>query len=277
MTFSIVARNPDGSQLGVAVASKFLAVGAYVPGARAGLGAIATQSFLNVRYLPDGFALLEQGLSAQEVLDRLTGEDQGAASRQAGVVDASGGSATFTGADCTGWAGGVTGPGYAVQGNCLTGPEVVEAMERSFLASDPAAPLAVRLLASLRAGDDAGGDRRGRQSAGLLVVSPGGGYEGGNDVLVDVRTDDSPTPLPELARLLDLHDVFFGRPDPASLLPLEGELADEVRTRLAALGYAGQDLSAALFEWAGWENLEERHVEGKIDPVVLAALRRAAA
>ena len=279
MTFSLVARSADGQQLGVAVASKFLAVGAYVPAARAGVGAVATQSFVNLRYVPDGLALLAAGVGAQDVVARLTGADEQASSRQLGVVDARGGSGTFTGGTCTAWAGGTCGQGYAVQGNCLVGPEVVAAMEEAFLASDPAAALAERLLAALRAGDDAGGDRRGRQSAALYVVSPGGGYEGGSDVLVDLRVDDHPAPVAELARLLDLHRLYFGTPDPATLLPLEGETGTEVRDRLARLGRTGSsdgsDLDAVLFTWMGWENYEERHVPGKIDAVVLAALREA--
>lgn len=277
MTFSIVARSTDGASWGVAVASKFLAAGAYVPGARAGLGAIATQSFLNPRYLPDGFALLEQGLPAGEVLERLTSADDGRTSRQAGVVDVQGRSASYTGADCIPWAGGATGQDYAAQGNCLAGPDVVTAMEQAFLSTDPGGALARRLLAALRAGDDAGGDRRGRQSAGLLVVSPGGGYEGGSDVAVDLRVDDSPAPVGALERLLDLHDLYFGTPEPGTMLPLEGELADEVRAHLTALGRTGEDLSEVLFDWMGWENYEERHVPGSIDPVVLDALRTAAA
>lgn len=275
MTFSIVARSADGASWGVAVASRFLAVGAFVPGARAGLGAVASQSFLNPRYLPDGFALLEQGLPAQEVLSRLTAADELRESRQAGIVDADGRAATHTGTDCIPWAGGTAGDGYTAQGNCLAGPEVVPAMERAFLASDASGPLARRLLAALRAGDDAGGDRRGRQSAAVLVVTPGGGYEGGNDVAVDLRVDDAPRPVVELERLMDLHDLYFGRPDPGTLLPLEGELADEVRDRLRGLGHTGEDVSAVLFDWMGWENYEERHVPGSIDPVVLAALRTA--
>ncbi|MCW2665366.1 MAG: fimbrial assembly protein FimA [Frankiales bacterium] len=275
MTFSLVGRSADGASWGVAVASKFLAAGAVVPAARAGLGAIATQSFVNLRYVPAGFALLEQGRSAEEVLATITGDDDRRQARQVGLVDASGRGAAFTGSECISWAGHRTGPGYAAQGNCLAGPEVVEAMEQAFLA-DPDAPLARRLLAGLRAGDEAGGDRRGRQSAGLLVVSPGGGYDGGSDVLVDLRVDDSPAPVGELDRLLGLHELYFGRPDPATLVPLAGEVAGEVRRRLGDLGYAGDDLDAVLFDWMGWENYEERHVPGSIDPVVLAALRTVA-
>ncbi|MCW2778950.1 MAG: fimbrial assembly protein FimA [Frankiales bacterium] len=271
MTFSIVAR--DGDQLGVAVASKFLAVGAFVPAATAGVGAIASQSFVNLRYVPDGFALLADGVPAPESVARLTAADEQRESRQLGIVDAEGRSGTFTGTTCIDWAGGSCGPGYAAQGNCLAGPEVVDAMEKTFLATQ--GPLSVRLLTALRAGDDAGGDRRGRQSAALYVVSPGGGYEGGSDVLVDLRVDDSPTPVAELTRLLGLHDLYFGTADPDTLLPLSGETGEEVRGLLAALGRTGEDLDAVLFAWMGWENYEERHVPGSIDPVVLAALRQA--
>ena len=275
MTFSIVARSADGASWGVAVASKFLAAGAVVPAARAGVGAVATQSFVNLRYVPDGLALLEQGVPGPEALQRLTAADDQRDARQAGLVDAEGRAAAYTGSACIPWAGSASGAGYSVQGNCLAGPQVVQAMEQAFLASDASAGLARRLLAALRAGDEAGGDRRGRQSAAVLVVSPGAGYDGGSDVAVDLRVDDAPQPLPELERLLDLHDLYFGRPDPATLLPLEGELADEVRERLGGLGHRGEDLSAVLLDWMGWENYEERHVPGSIDPVVLAALRAA--
>jgi uncharacterized Ntn-hydrolase superfamily protein len=273
MTFSIVARGIDGTAFGVAVASKFLAVGAAVPAAEAGIGAIATQAYANLGYRPDGLAQLRGGRSAQLTLDTLVATDDKRESRQAGIVDAAGAAATFTGSECNPWAGGVAGDGYAIQGNILTGPEVVDAMEQTWLASDAAEPFARRLLATLTAGDDAGGDRRGRQSAAMLVVTPEGGYGGGSDVLVDLRVDDHPTPVAELARLLDLHDVFFGRPDPDSLLDLDGELASEVWALLAKRGFVDDDLDVALAGWAGIENYEERLVPGKIDPVVLAKLR----
>lgn len=265
MTFSIVARSADGGQWGVAVASKFLAVGAAVPAAAFGAGALATQAAANLRYRPDGLALLGQGLGAQQVLDALIAADDGRDERQAGVVDRDGGSATFTGPGCHPWAGGRTGPGWAAQGNILTGPEVVDALATAFEATD--GPLARRLVAALAAGDEAGGDRRGRQSAALYVVSEGGGYGGGSDVLVDLRVDDNPAPVAELARLLDLHDLYFGRPE--STLPLEGEIADEVSRRLAVLGHP------SLESWAGVENYEERMVPDAIDPVVLEKLREA--
>jgi uncharacterized Ntn-hydrolase superfamily protein len=278
MTFSIVAT--DGEAWGVAVASKFLAVGSAVPAARTGVGAIATQSYANLRYRPDGLALLAAGRSAQETLDALTAGDDRRAERQAGIVDAVGRAATFTGEECLAWAGGVTGSsgssGYAIQGNILTGPEVVAAMEQAWLASDPTEPLARRLLAALTAGDEAGGDSRGRQSSAVLVEKLDAGYGGTTDVQVDLRVDDHPNPVPELIRLLDLHDVFFGEADPDEALALEGNLADEVRGRLIELGHTDPDLDRALNDWAGIVNLEERMQPGRIDPIALAILRQTA-
>jgi uncharacterized Ntn-hydrolase superfamily protein len=271
MTFSIVAT--DGTAWGVAVASKFLAVGGAVPAAEAGVGAIATQSYANLAYRPDGLAHLAKGLSAQQTLDALTAADGLHEQRQAGVVDAHSGAATFTGTECHAWAGGVTGAGYAIQGNILTGPEVVAAMEQAWLASSDDAPLGRRLLAALIAGDRAGGDRRGRQSAAVLVAKAGGGYGGTSDVQLDLRVDDHTDPVPELSRLLDLNDIFFGETDMAAALPLDGALADEVRQRLATLGHTDADLDSALASWAGIENLEERMHAGVIDPVALDMLR----
>ncbi len=270
MTFSIVARSPDGRSWGVAVASKFLAVGAAVPAARAEVGAIATQSFANTMYKRDGLELLGSGRSAQQTLDALLGADDDAEHRQAGVVDADGRAASWTGSQCLDWAGGVTGPGYAVQGNILTGPEVVEVMAQTYLQTAGDA-LPERLVAALRAGDAAGGDRRGRQSAALLVVSDSGGYTAGDDLAYDLRIDDSPDPCPELARLLELHHGYFDRPDEATLLPLQGELAHEVERLLATLGYPDLDT------WAGVENYELRLVPGRVDPYVLDRLRDQAA
>ena len=269
MTFSVVGR--QGDALGVAVASKFLAVGSAVPAAEAGVGAVATQSYANLAYRPDGLAMLRDGRSAAETLDALTGADAERDSRQAGVVDASGRSATFTGTGCHDWAGGRSGPDYAVQGNILVGPEVVDAMERAWAAGTGAGDLGDRLLATLAAGDEAGGDRRGRQSAALLVVRPGSGYGGQGDVEVDLRSDEHPAPVSELRRMLDLHRLYFGTPDPATLLDLDGELAEEVRRRLGDLGFP------TLADWAGVENYEERLVDGRIDPLVLAKLREASA
>ncbi len=269
MTFSIVARSSDGLAWGVAVASKFLAVGSVVPAARATVGAIATQSYANVKYRPDGLRMLADGKSAQQTLNTLLAADEGRDQRQAGIVDASGRAATFTGPACHDWAGGVAGNGAAIQGNILVGPQVVDAMQQSWLASDPDAPLARRLLAALRAGDDAGGDRRGRESASLLVVTAGGGYGGGNDLLIDLRVDDHVAPCAELERLLDLHHVYFEPPSADALVPM-ADVAADIDRWLAALGYP--DLDA----WLGVENFEMRVVDGKIDRYVLDVLERQA-
>lgn len=268
MTFSIVARDPATGDLGVAVASKFLAVGAAVPAARFGVGAIATQSFANTLYKRDGLARLAEGLSAQETLAALTAADDGREQRQVGIVDAQGRSATFTGSGAFDWAGGRAEENVAIQGNILTGPEVVEAMYAEWLATD-GEPLARRLFRSLEAGDLAGGDSRGRQSAALLVVSLTGGYTEGDDLVYDLRVDDHVAPVTELGRLLRLHDLLFG--EPQELLPLEGELEAEVTAILHQLGYA--DLDA----WAGVENLELRMRPGQIDRVVLEILRAGSA
>ena len=269
MTFSIVARSADGSAHGVAVASKFLAVGAAVPAAEADVGALATQSYANLAYRPQGLALLRTGVSAAGAVAGLTAADDGRAQRQLGIVGATGDGATYTGDGCHDWAGGVAGDGYAIQGNILTGAEVVDAMEQAWLAAAATAlALPERLLATLAAGDEAGGDRRGRQSAALLVVRPDGGY-GGDDTEVELRVDDHPTPVLELRRLRDLHRLYFGKPDPDTLVPLEGDVATEVAQRLDALGYRTLD------DWAGVENYEERMVAGHIDPLVLDKLRQA--
>lgn len=269
MTFSIAARSADGRYWGVAVASKFLAVGAVVPAAHAGVGAIATQSYANVAYLEDGLRLLREGHSAQQALDELLAADEGRDQRQVGIVDASGQAASFTGPGCHDWAGSVADRGAAIQGNILIGEGVVEAMHRSWLASDPKAPLARRLLAALRAGDEAGGDRRGRESASLLVVTEGGGYGGGNDVYIDLRVDDHPTPCAELARLLDLHHVYFEPPAPEALVPIT-DVAGDLDRWLAALGYPD------LQSWLGVENFEMRVVDGQIDRYVVGVLSRQA-
>jgi uncharacterized Ntn-hydrolase superfamily protein len=279
MTFSIVAANADRTLFGVAVASKFLAVGAAVPAARIGAGALATQAWANTAYKADGLALLTNGANARETVATLTKNDPKRELRQLGVVDARGTSATYTGGECTDWAGGVHGDGYAIQGNILAGSRVVALMEEAWLGSDPAEPLARRLLAALAAGDAAGGDKRGRQSAALYVVSEEGGYGGGDDVLVDLRVDDHEAPIPELVRLLGIHDMIFGKPDPEDLMDLSGALAEEVRSLLGAQGYiAGgvttSELDRVLASWAGVENLEERLVPGRLDPVVLEHLRR---
>ncbi|WP_426560818.1 DUF1028 domain-containing protein [Angustibacter sp. McL0619] len=268
MTFSIVGR--DGDAYGVAVASKFLAVGSAVPAVRAALGAIATQAYANLSYRPDGLGHLAEGSSSAAAAMLLTTADEGQMHRQLGIVSASGG-CTFTGSECHAWAGGVAGDDYAIQGNILVGEQVVTAMEQAWTSST-GQPLAYRLLAALGAGDQAGGDRRGRQSAALLVARPGAGY-GGDDVEYDLRVDDHDQPVPELRRLTELHDLYFGEPSAEGLLPLQGAVADEVRELLARLGHEGPDLDALLDTWASSANFEMRLRPGSIDPVVLEQLR----
>ncbi|SCL15146.1 Uncharacterized conserved protein, Ntn-hydrolase superfamily [Micromonospora nigra] len=277
MTFSLVARSADGMLHGVAVASKFLAAGALVPAAEAEVGALATQAHLNLAYRPQGLTLLRTGVAAVDVVAGLVAADPDREHRQLGVIGATGSGATFTGARCHGWAGGQAGDGWAAQGNILAGPQVVDALRDTWLGGVDL-PFADRLLAALRAGEAAGGDRRGRQSAGLLVVKRGGGYGGTGDVLVDLRVDDHPDPVTELARLLAVHTLLFSRPDPATLLDLHGAVAAEVATLLTALGHPADPTAPeeALVSWAGLENLEERLVPGRIDPVVLHHLRTAA-
>jgi uncharacterized Ntn-hydrolase superfamily protein len=272
MTFSVVGRveTPDGSSYGVAVASKFLAVGSAVPAAWADTGGIATQAWANLAYRPQAGALLAAGRSAVETLSALTAADDGADQRQAGVVSAHD-AATYTGTGCNDWAGGIADGDVAIQGNILTGPEVVAAMHAAWR-DRSGQRLAERLLAVLEAGDAAGGDRRGRQSAALYVVAKGAGY-GGDDTEVDLRVDDHPEPVPELARLLDLHRLYFDAPDESSLLPLEGQLADEVGALLDQAGHHESSVEAALVSWAGVENFEERMRPGMIDPLVLQRLR----
>jgi uncharacterized Ntn-hydrolase superfamily protein len=275
VTFSIVARSGDGRFHGVAVASKFLAAGALVPGAEAEVGALATQAHANLAYRPQGLTLLRTGLGAEDVIAGLVAADAGRASRQLGVVDAEGGAATYTGSDCHDWAGGQAGDGWAAQGNILAGPQVIDAIRDAWLGGSAEQRFAERLVDALRAGDQAGGDRRGRQSAGLLVVARRGGYGGNSDVVVDLRVDDHPDPVTELGRLLAVHIMLFEKPDPSTLIDLTGDLATEVAGLLAAAGHAptGSDLDTALADWAGVENLEERLVPGRIDPLVLVHLR----
>ena len=272
MTFSLVACDREAGQWGVVVASKFLAVGAVVPWAKADVGAVATQAFANLTYGPGGLDLLAAGASAQQTIDRLTAADPEFEQRQIGVVDAKGGSASFSGSGCFTWAGGRTGEGYAAQGNLLAGPQVVAALADTFEATE--GPLVERMLAALQAGDEAGGDRRGRQSAAVIVRQTGGGYGGNNDILIDLRVDDHPDPVTELQRLYAIQDLLFGRTPEASLIPLE-QVQAEVADLLGRVGYGGE-LEPGLREWAGMENLEERLYDDRIDPVVLRALRERA-
>jgi uncharacterized Ntn-hydrolase superfamily protein len=267
MTYSIAAWDPAASQWGVAVQSKFLSVGSVVPWAVPGVGAIATQAYANPQYGPSGLALLREGLSAEAVVDRLVGADDGRDERQLGIVDAEGRAAAWTGRGCHDWAGHRTGDGYAAQGNILVSRETVDALAETFEGS-AAKPLPLRLLDCLQAAQAAGGDRRGQQSASLLIVQPDGGYAGLSDLACDLRVDDHARPIDELARLYTLHDRLFGVTPDEEWLPLEGELAQEVQKRVERAGYQ------TLHEWAGVANLEERvRDEPRIDPVVLEALR----
>jgi uncharacterized Ntn-hydrolase superfamily protein len=272
-TYSIVACDLDAGQWGVATQSKFLAVGSVVPWAEAQVGAVATQSYANPRYGPDGLALLRQGLSAEQVVKRLTEADDEREQRQLGIIDARGQAATFTGSECHDWAGGRTGDGHAVQGNILVSAETVEALAETFEAT-AGKPLAERLLACLDAAQAAGGDRRGQQSAALLIVEKDAGYAQLSDVVVDLRVDDHERPVEELRRLYRLHDALFGSTPKETWLDVDDALRAELTERLATMGYAGE-LEQAFTGWAGTENYEMR-VEGveQVDPVVLEALRR---
>jgi uncharacterized Ntn-hydrolase superfamily protein len=273
-TYSIAACDLEARQWGVAVQSKFLAVGSLCPFAEPEVGAVATQSFVNPRYGPDGLALLRQGLSAEEAVERLTAADEGREHRQLGIVDGHGRAATYTGSECFAWAGGRTGAGYAAQGNILVSEATVDALAETFERT-AGSPLAARLLDCLDAAQAAGGDSRGQQSASLLVVQKDGGYAGLSDSLVDLRVDDHERPLEELRRIHGIHETLFGTTPAAEWVDVDPELEEELSGRLARLGYEG-DFPGALRRWAGTENLEDR-LDGaeRLDPVVLDALRHA--
>lgn len=274
-TYSIAACDLERGEWGVGVQSKFLAAGSIVPWAEPGVGAVATQALANPRYGPDGLALLRDGLSADETIAALVEADEGRDDRQVGVVDAQGRAATYTGKACLDWAGGKSGPGYAAQGNILVSEETVAGLVHGFEAG-AGRPLAERLVDALAAAQLAGGDRRGQQAAGLLVVQKDGGYGGMDDVLVDLRVDDHPEPVAELKRLYGMHQLLFGKTPADEWLPVDEALAEELRARLAALGYTDPSLEKSFNEWAGTANLEDR-VNGvdRIDPVVLTELRSA--
>src|SRR5919198_6713704 len=267
-TYSIAACDLHARQWGVATQSKFLGVGSVVPWAEPGVGAIATQAYANARYGPEGLALLREGLTAEEAAERLTTADEGRAHRQLGIVDREGHAASYTGEECLEWAGGRTGYGYAAQGNILVSGDTVDAIAESFERSGGHS-LAERLLDCLDAAQAAGGDRRGQQSAALLVVERDGGYAGLSDVVFDLRVDDHERPLAELRRLYGLHQAIFGQTPREEWLDVDEQLAAELRERLDRLGYEGQALPEAFATWAGTENLEDR-VDGidRVDPVV---------
>jgi uncharacterized Ntn-hydrolase superfamily protein len=262
-TFSIVAVDPAAKEIGIAVQSKFLSVGSAVPWASAEIGRIATQSHANTSFGPRGLALLKEGYDPQTVLTLLLKDDPDRESRQVGIVDFQGRSATFTGSDCMPWAGGIAGPGFACQGNILAGEAVVSEMASAFQEADGRLP--ERLVAALADGQKAGGDRRGMQSAALYVVKPNGGYGGFNDRYIDLRVDDHPQPIAELERLLTLHRLYFERSTPEHLLPLEGERLTEVKRLLEKAGYRldesavyDKKTKAALKQYFSTENFEEK-------------------
>jgi uncharacterized Ntn-hydrolase superfamily protein len=277
-TFSIVAFDPDTDSLGVAVQSKFLAVGSIVPWARAGMGAVATQAMANYNFGPRGLGLMSRGMTARETVEALISADDEREHRQLGVVDAEGRAATFTGGECFEWAGGVTGEYYAAQGNILVGRETVTEMAKTF--EDTLGNLAGRLLAALDAGQQAGGDSRGKQSAALLVVREGGGYGGDNDRVLDLRVDDHPEPIRELIRLRALHTLYFGETRPEDVIAVDGDVKREVETSLRRQGYleaedAGDEvLLDSLSAFIHTENFEEREQErGYLDRAVLEFMK----
>lgn len=281
-TFSIVGRDPETGELGVAVASKFLSVGSLVPWAKAGVGAIATQSWVNPLYGIRGLELMEAGKCAEETSRILTEEDENKEVRQAGFVDASGNSATFTGTECYTWAGGISGPNFAVQGNILTGEDVVQAMADAF--QNAQGDLASRLTASLQAGEDAGGDSRGKQSAALLVVKENGGYGGVTDRYIDLRIDDHEEPVKELTRILKLHLLYFQKPKEEDILSVDGELKAELTDLLQKLGYiktenpSDEEVYEAIHSFHLIENFDERVMEkGSIDKKVVEFIQESAA
>jgi uncharacterized Ntn-hydrolase superfamily protein len=273
-TYSIVACDLPAGQWGVAVQSKFLAVGSVVPWAEPQVGAIATQSYANPRYGPDGLALLRDGRTAEEVVQALTSADEGRDERQVGVVDSAGRAATFTGSACHDWAGGRTGDCYSAQGNILVSEATVDALAVTFEANAHL-ELGQRLIECLAAAQAAGGDRRGQQSASLLIVEKDAGYAKLSDTVIDLRVDDHERPIAELGRLFSLHEELFGATPTEDWLEVDDALAAELRTRLERLGHDG-NLEQAFADWAGAANLEER-IDGvtRIDPIVLEALRKA--
>ncbi len=277
-TFSIAAFDPETDSLGVAVQSKFLAVGSVVPWARAGVGAVATQAMANYNYGSRGLGLMERGRSAQETIEVLISSDDDREHRQLGVVDARGRAATFTGSQCFEWAGGLTGEHFVAQGNILVGRETVEAMAKTF--ESAGGDLAGRLLVALDAGQEAGGDSRGKQSAALLVVREGGGYGGDNDRVVDLRVDDHLEPIKELIRIRDLHTLYFGETKPEDVVAVSGDVRRDVATSLRLLGYLEGDdpddeaLLDSLSAFVRTENFEEREQErGYLDRAVLEFMR----
>jgi uncharacterized Ntn-hydrolase superfamily protein len=277
-TFSIVACDPDTKEIGIAVQSKFLSVGAIVPWVRCTAGAIATQAFANTSFGPRALDLLESGAAPQDVVQTLIADDDLRADRQFGIVDVQGRSASYTGDRCITWAGGTSGPNFAAQGNCLAGAAVVDALAATFRESR--GHLADRLVAALRAAQNAGGDKRGQQSAALIIEKPRGGYAGFNDRYVDLRVDDHARPIEQLAHLLELHKLYFFPAAPEDVLAIDDALGREIVRELVRAGaLESGDIyddraRAALVSFMHVENLENRVREGAtIDRQTLEYLR----
>jgi uncharacterized Ntn-hydrolase superfamily protein len=268
MTYSIVAVDPATGARGVAVASKALCVGAHVPWGRAGVGALATQAWHDLRYGWEGLALLDEGLSAAAIVHRLTNGDPDAPHRQLGIVDRQNHLASYTGSRCLPWAGGMCGNGFAVQGNLLAGSQVVEAMAASYEAG-AGQPFAHRLVHALMAGDEAGGDRRGRQSAAVKVWRAEPAHRTDVDVIADLRVDDAAKPVHDLASLLPKLWLDYGTPQPQTALPLSGATAQRVASKLGA---TSGDVEPVLVRWASELNLESRLLPGKVDLTILEVL-----
>ncbi|MGM7703042.1 DUF1028 domain-containing protein [Pseudalkalibacillus sp. Hm43] len=279
-TFSIVGYDPETEELGIAVQSKFIGVGSVVPWAKAGVGAVATQSFANTSYGSKGLEHMASGKSAEEAIQLLTEKDEERELRQVGIVDAKGNAATFTGTKCYDWAGGRTGANYAAQGNILVNQETVEQMGKTFETTE--GTLAERLLKALNAGQHAGGDSRGKQSAALLVVKEKGGYGGYNDRAIDLRVDDHPEPISELIRLHELHQLYFSRSKEEKITKIEGNVYRNLTFELERLGFlerSDEHNEDAVFDalrvYIHQENFEEREQKrGYIDLEILEYLQR---
>ena len=278
-TFSIVASDPKDNSFGVAVASKFLAVGSIVSWAKSEVGAIATQAHAKIGFGPDGLQMLEGGCSASEVLSALIADDPASATRQLAIVDAHGGVAAHTGINCHEWAGHLVGEYYSCQGNILIGPETLDAMEESFVSTK--GELADRLIAALEAGDAAGGDSRGKQSAAIVVVKTGGGYGGDTDRYLDLRVDDHQDPVNKLRRLVEMHHLFFGSAVASDMITIDEQIATELQFLLEGQGYNVVDAigvwneasKQAFWSFVGKENLEERwNIDGNTDSIDLVVL-----
>jgi uncharacterized Ntn-hydrolase superfamily protein len=284
VTFSIVAFDPSNGDLGVAVESKFIAVGSVVPWAKAGVGAIATQAASNISFGPQGLRMLEDGLSASEALQKLLETDLAPETRQLAIVDVKGGVAAHTGKDCLNWAGHVIGSGFSCQGNILASSSVVTSMAKAY--KETPGDLIEKLLQALTAGQAAGGDRRGQQSSALLVVRKKGGYEGYTDRYVDLRVDEHPAPIDEMKRIFRIYDMtMLSREDPSNLLAIDEKITIALQRDLKKLrlydgevnGTFDQATRQALTNLVNINNFENKmRDDGRIWKSVLGYLEEVA-